>query len=142
MPLSEQEQRLLEEMERSLYQNDADFVPTTGQRRGRPNYTVLVVGALIGLLGIATLVVGVVIQQTWIGILGFVVMFVGVLLAVAPPRRLSAPESKSTSGPASQQQEPLERQLRELHGPSERALGQAPGRPRLGPPPLHSTPLR
>ena len=100
MPLSEQEQRLLEEMERSLYQNDADFVPTTGQRRGRPNYTVLVVGALIGLLGIATLVVGVVIQQTWIGILGFVVMFVGVLLAVAPPRRLSAPESKSTTGPA------------------------------------------
>ena len=28
MPLSEQEQRLLEEMERSLYQSDDDFVGT------------------------------------------------------------------------------------------------------------------
>jgi hypothetical protein len=93
MPLSEQEQRLLEEMERSLYQNDADFVPTTGQRRGRPNYTVLVIGALVGLLGIATLIVGVVIQQTWLGILGFVVMFAGVLLAVAPPRKMTSPAS-------------------------------------------------
>ena len=35
MPLSEQEQRLLEEMERSLYHNDADFVATVGKRGGR-----------------------------------------------------------------------------------------------------------
>ena len=88
-------------MERSLYQNDADFVPTSGQRRGRPNYTVLVIGALIGLLGIATLIVGVVIRQPLVGILGFVIMFVGVLLAVAPPRRMTSPESsKPTAGPA------------------------------------------
>ena len=100
MPLSEQEQRLLEEMERSLYQNDADFVPTSGQRRGRPNYTVLVIGALIGLVGIATLIVGVVIQLPPVGILGFVIMFVGVLLAVAPPRRLTSPEAtKPNAGP-------------------------------------------
>ncbi len=107
MPLSEQEQRLLEEMERSLYQNDADFVPTTGQRRGRPNYTVLVLGALIGVLGIATLVVGVIISQTWVGILGFIVMFVGVLLAVAPPRKLSAPPAAdAASGSAARGRRP------------------------------------
>lgn len=101
MPLSEQEQRLLEEMERSLYQNDADFVPTTGQRRGRPNYTILVLGALIGVLGIATLVVGVIIRQPFVGILGFIIMFVGVLLAVAPPRKMTAPPSGAPgSGPA------------------------------------------
>ncbi len=63
MPLSEQEQRLLEEMERSLYQNDADFVATVSQRRGRPNYTLLVVGLLIAVVGIATLIVGVVVRQ-------------------------------------------------------------------------------
>lgn len=91
MPLSEQEQRLLEEMERSLYQNDADFVATTGPRRGRPNYTVLVLGTLIGLAGIATLIVGVVLRQPLIGILGFLVMFVGVYLAVAPPRKMTSP---------------------------------------------------
>jgi hypothetical protein len=37
MPLSEQEQRLLEEMERSLYHNDADFVAGGGPH-GRPTY--------------------------------------------------------------------------------------------------------
>jgi len=87
MPLSEQEQRLLEEMERSLYQNDADFVATVNPGRGRPNYTVLVVGILIGVLGVATLVAGVIIRQPLVGVLGFAIMFVGVLLVVAPPRR-------------------------------------------------------
>jgi len=99
MPLSEQEQRLLEEMERGLYQNDADFVATVGQRRGKPNYTVVVVGALLGILGIATLVVGVVIHQTLVGVLGFIIMFGGVLLAFAPPRR--AETSGGSSGPQS-----------------------------------------
>ena len=98
MPLSEQEQRLLEEMERSLYQNDADFVATTSLRRGKPNYTILVVGVLIAVLGIATLVGGVIIRQPLVGILGFAIMFVGVLLAVAPPRRAT---SDSPSKPAS-----------------------------------------
>lgn len=87
MPLSEQEQRLLEEMERSLYQNDADFVAAVNPHRGKPNYTVLVIGVLLGVAGLATLVAGVIIRQPLVGILGFAVMFVGVLLAVAPPRR-------------------------------------------------------
>ena len=90
MPLSEQEQRLLEEMERSLYQNDADFVATVNPRRGRTNYTILVVGVLIGVLGVATLVAGVIIRQPLVGVLGFAIMFVGVLLAVAPPRKASS----------------------------------------------------
>jgi hypothetical protein len=87
MPLSEQEQRLLEEMERSLYQNDADFVATVNPRRGKPNYTILVVGVLIGVLGVATLVAGVIVRLPLVGVLGFAIMFVGVLLAVAPPRK-------------------------------------------------------
>ena len=99
MPLSEQEQRLLEEMERSLYQNDADFVATVSPRRGKTNYTVLVLGILIGVLGVATLVTGVVVRQPLVGVLGFAIMFVGVLLAVAPPRRpdhaVPAPASAS-----------------------------------------------
>ena len=98
MPLSEQEQRLLEEMERSLYQNDADFVAAVGSGRGKTNYTILVVGVLIGVLGVATLVAGVVIQQPLVGVLGFAIMFIGVLLAVAPPRR--AAESSLPPQPA------------------------------------------
>ncbi|MDO7881823.1 DUF3040 domain-containing protein [Antiquaquibacter soli] len=96
MPLSEQEQRLLEEMERSLYQNDADFV-ATASRRGRTNYTFVVVGVLVAVLGIATLIAGVIIRQPLVGVLGFAIMFAGVLLAIAPPRR-----AESASGaPAS-----------------------------------------
>jgi len=103
MPLSEQEQRLLEEMERSLYQNDADFVATVNPRRGKPNYTVLAVGVLVAVAGIATLLTGVIVRQPLVGILGFIVMFVGVLLAVNPPRSSTpdptnrAPKRKGSS---------------------------------------------
>ncbi len=97
MPLSEQEQRLLEEMERSLYQNDADFVATASQRRGRTSYTMIAVGVLVAVLGIATLIAGVVIRQPLVGVLGFAIMFVGVLLAIAPPRRAGSAEMPSPS---------------------------------------------
>jgi hypothetical protein len=97
MPLSEQEQRLLEEMERSLYQNDADFVATVNPRRGKTNYTIVIVGILVAVLGIGTLVAGVIISQPLVGVLGFAIMFAGVLLAVAPPRRRG---SESVEPPA------------------------------------------
>ena len=38
-------------MERSLYSNDSDFVATVGGRRGRPNYTMVVIGVLAFALG-------------------------------------------------------------------------------------------
>ncbi|MCU1509760.1 MAG: rane protein [Glaciihabitans sp.] len=96
MPLSEQEQRLLEEMERSLYHNDADFVASVSSHRGRPSYAIVVTGVLLGIVGIATLLTGVIVRVPFVGVLGFVVMFVGVLLAVSPPRR---PGAASTSRP-------------------------------------------
>jgi hypothetical protein len=99
MPLSEQEQRLLDEMERSLYQNDGDFVASVNSHVRRSNYTVVVVGILIALLGISTLVAGVAVHQPVVGVLGFAVMFIGVWLAVAPPHRagrLAGPDDFST----------------------------------------------
>ncbi len=98
MPLSEQEQRLLDEMERSLYHNDADDVTTVGARRGRPNYTAVVLGILAGAIGLVLLVVGVIIRQPVVGIIGFVLMFTGALIAITPPRRLTVPRSGSASG--------------------------------------------
>lgn len=89
MPLSDEEQRLLEEMERSLYHNDADDVATVGGARNRPNYTAIVLGVIAGVLGLAGLIVGVMLRQPAIGLFGFAVMFAGALLAIAPPRRLS-----------------------------------------------------
>jgi hypothetical protein len=103
MPLSEQEQRLLEEMERSLYHNDADFVATVSPRGGKPNYRSIVVGILVAIAGIAAIVTGVVIHQPVVGIIGFVIMFAGVLLALSRPRH-SATAPTHSSGPGPQKQ--------------------------------------
>ncbi|MGO4102330.1 DUF3040 domain-containing protein [Leifsonia sp. YAF41] len=86
MPLSEQEQRLLEEMERSLYHNDADFVATVGATRLRPSYRSIALGVLLVVAGIALLIAGVALHLLWLGIIGFIVMFGGVLLAITPGR--------------------------------------------------------
>jgi predicted phage tail protein len=106
MPLSEQEQRLLEEMERSLYQNDADFVATIVPRQGKTNYTILAIGVLVAVAGIATLVAGVIVRQPIVGVLGFVIMFVGVLLAVAPPRSTRTTANSASSGSSSKKSAP------------------------------------
>jgi hypothetical protein len=98
MPLSEQEQRLLEEMERSLYHNDADFVSGTSGRHGRPTYAMIVTGVLVGVVGVATLIAGVGVRLPLVGVVGFVLMFVGVLLALTPPRGSHLPTSTGTSG--------------------------------------------
>jgi hypothetical protein len=100
MPLSEQEQRLLEEMERSLYHNDADFVAAVSARRGKPTYSAVVTGILIGVVGIAAMITGVVIRQPIVGVLGFVVMFVGVLVALTPPRGGRVAPTATSDAPA------------------------------------------
>jgi hypothetical protein len=98
MPLSEQEQRLLDEMERSLYQNDADFVASVGGAgRGRMSYSSLVAGILLAVGGVVVLVAGVVFRQPLIGVLGFALMFAGVLVAIGSPRRAAAHNLGSAS---------------------------------------------
>ena len=109
MPLSEQEQRLLDEMERSLYHNDADFVSAVGGGRGRLNYGALVLGILVGILGLGVVIGGVIFHQPVIGLVGFVAMFGGVLLALrrtkrgsgAAPMAPGAPTASAAGGKAS-----------------------------------------
>ncbi len=102
MPLSEHEQRLLEEMERNLYQNDADFVATVSGRRGKPNYRLIVIGALLAVAGVAALVAGVIVQQPIIGVVGFGLMLGGVLIVLSPGRATgdSTAAASPGSGPA------------------------------------------
>ena len=102
MPLSEQEQRLLEEMERSLYHNDADFVASVGASRLRPNYRSIAIGVLLAVAGIVALIAGVAIAQLWLGVLGFVVMFGGVLIAVSPGKAIRSIPGPSSPGRPSQ----------------------------------------
>lgn len=99
MPLSEHEQRLLEEMERNLYQNDADFVATVSGRRGKPNYRLIVIGALLAVAGVAALVAGVIVRQPLIGVVGFGLMLGGVLLVISPGRSTEGSSSaRSATG--------------------------------------------
>jgi protein-S-isoprenylcysteine O-methyltransferase Ste14 len=89
MPLSEQEQRLLDEMERHLMRNDADVV--TAPRDGRSlSYRNIVYGTVLVLLGLGGLIVGVAtdleVVSIIVGVIGFLVMLGGVILAVTPTR--------------------------------------------------------
>jgi uncharacterized membrane protein len=96
MALSDHEQRLLEEMERNLYNNEADIVTTLGDRRGL-NHTAIALGVIIGLVGIITMIVGVYVDVTVVGIIGFAVLFTGVMVAVATPAKKTPDMSSSAS---------------------------------------------
>ncbi|KJQ54876.1 DUF3040 domain-containing protein [Microbacterium sp. SA39] len=100
MPLSEQEQRLLDEMERHLLHNDADVVSAPSGDRTL-SYRNLVYGALLLLAGVGGLVAGVIIGDVWgivVGVVGFAAMLAGVMVAVTPVRRSTTvpPRERST----------------------------------------------
>jgi len=101
MPLSEHEQRLLDEMERSLYQNEADVVSTAGMGRRAPNYTAIASGVVLGAVGLGVMLTGVGMSITVLGIVGFVLLFAGVMVAVAiPGKSLGQATPGSNPGPA------------------------------------------
>lgn len=82
MPLSEHEQRMLDEMERNLYQHDADFVASVSGTRALPNSRFIALGTLIAVAGLAMIVAALVTHLTILGIGGFVVVLGGVVLAM------------------------------------------------------------
>ncbi|MEO8283468.1 MAG: DUF3040 domain-containing protein [Pseudarthrobacter sp.] len=82
MPLSEHEQKLLEQLEKQLHEDDPKFANSMGSDPGRTWSTRhLVIGVLCALAGIALLLVGVTTQIIIVGVLGFVVMGGGVYFA-------------------------------------------------------------
>lgn len=83
MPLSEHEQRLLEQIERALVDDDPKFASSvrTGDRRLKARRK-LQIGAALVVVGLAVLVGGAVAQSFLIGALGSLVMFGGAALAV------------------------------------------------------------
>ncbi|MEJ6620064.1 MAG: DUF3040 domain-containing protein [Pontimonas sp.] len=97
MPLSEHEQRLLDEMERNLYQGEADVLTALGVKRV-PHYRAIALGVILAVVGLITMLVGVYQDLTVVGILGFAVVFTGVMVAVAVPgRATSSPKSSASS---------------------------------------------
>lgn len=84
MPLSEYEQRVLEQMERELTSDDPRLATTmnTTAVRSSGRYVIAGIGLVVGLL---TLVLGVAQTLPWVGVIGFVVMFVAVAYAFSQP---------------------------------------------------------
>ena len=86
MPLSEYEQRVLEQMERQLSSDDPKLVHTlqSGPTSNLRRWLLSGAGAIGGL---ALLLTGTATGNPVVGVLGFVVMFVSVVFALTPPRR-------------------------------------------------------
>ncbi|OIV36414.1 hypothetical protein BIV57_16470 [Mangrovactinospora gilvigrisea] len=85
MPLSEHEQRLLEQMERALYAEDPKFATALEGSRLRLHTRKRVYQAVGGLVvGVALLVAGVMVKGLWpISVVGFLVVLGSGVLAVA-----------------------------------------------------------
>ena len=83
MPLSEHEQRLLEQIERALVDDDPKFASSvrTGDRRVKARRR-LQIGAVLVVVGFAVLVGGAVARSVPLGVLGFLIAFAGVALGV------------------------------------------------------------
>ncbi|RKO27763.1 DUF3040 domain-containing protein [Pseudarthrobacter phenanthrenivorans] len=82
MPLSEHEQKLLEQLEKQLHEDDPKFANSMGSDPGRSWSTRhVVIGVLGALAGVFLLLVGVTLQNIFVGVLGFVVMGGGVYYA-------------------------------------------------------------
>ncbi|WP_030486030.1 DUF3040 domain-containing protein [Nocardioides aequoreus] len=84
MPLSEEELRLLEQMEQALAQEDPKFASTLRGSAMERTAKLRSVGALVVfVLGVAMLMGGAVSQQIWLAVLGFVVMVASATLGLA-----------------------------------------------------------
>ncbi|MGH3955721.1 MAG: DUF3040 domain-containing protein [Mycobacterium sp.] len=97
MPLSEHEQRMLDQIESALYAEDPKFASSVrGGRLGATSGRRRLQGAALFCIGLAMLVVGVAVPATQIGnfpilsVIGFVVMFGAAVFAIIGSRRSEA----------------------------------------------------
>ena len=105
MPLSDHEQRMLDQIESALYAEDPKFASSVrGGGFRAPTARRRLQGAALFVVGLGMLVSGVAFKATMIGsfpilsVFGFIVMFGGVVFAITGPRLSRRADH---SGPAS-----------------------------------------
>src|SRR4051794_41446782 len=102
VPLSEHEQRLLEQIERALVDDDPKFASTvrTGDRRQKARRKIqLGIGLVV--VGLAVVLGGAVLPQVLVGVAGFLVAFGGAALIVLNYKAATgAVEAGTVPGPA------------------------------------------
>lgn len=111
MPLSDHEQRMLDQIENALYAEDPKFASNVCGRGFRAlSARRRLQGVALFIIGLGMLVSGVAFKATMIGsfpilsVFGFVVMFGGVVFAITGPRLSGRPSihSRSVSGASRQ----------------------------------------
>jgi predicted lipid-binding transport protein (Tim44 family) len=109
MPLSEHEQRLLDQMERALYAEDPKFATSlrsaNGVRASRGRAALGVLGVLVGL---GLILAGVSSTMIALGVGGFALMLIGAVIAYSAFRVPSASvdQEPGAQAPAAQHQDP------------------------------------
>jgi Protein of unknown function (DUF3040) len=89
VPLSEHEQRQLEQIEQALYAEHPRFAKAVHASDPRVHYKRRVIEAAIGfLIGVGLLLAGVVTKYIWIGVAGFVVMLACSMWALTSYRHM------------------------------------------------------
>ncbi|GIH68212.1 DUF3040 domain-containing protein [Sphaerimonospora thailandensis] len=115
MPLSEHEQRLLDQIEQALYAEDPKWANSVRTRDPRNHYKRRLVKAWIGFaLGVVMLMVGVVAAQIPLGAAGFVVMLAACLWGLSSWMRMNgfgeSSSSSSSSGASPRGRRPSRKQ--------------------------------
>lgn len=110
MPLSDHEQRMLDQIESALYAEDPKFASSVrGGAFRAPSTKRRVQGGALFVAGLAMLVAGVAVKATMIGsfpilsLLGFIVMFLGVVFAITGPRAGAKGDRSATTANAPRQ---------------------------------------
>ena len=111
MPLSDHEQRMLDQIESALYAEDPKFASSVrGGTLRAPSTRRRLQGAALFVIGLAMLVAGIAIPATRIGdfailsVIGFIVMFGGVVFAITGPRVAGGRERSATDEVGQQRQ--------------------------------------
>jgi cytochrome c biogenesis protein CcdA len=111
MPLSDHEQRMLDQIESALYAEDPKFASSVrGGTLRAPSTRRRLQGAALFVIGLAMLVAGIAIPATRIGdfailsVVGFIVMFGGVVFAITGPR-VAGGRDRSTTDQVGQQRQ-------------------------------------
>ena len=90
MPLSEHEQRLLEQMERALYAEDPKFASSLRGKDPRSTFRRSVLISSLGFIaGVVLLMTGLVQQTPLVSVIGFVVMLGSAFYALTSYRRVA-----------------------------------------------------
>lgn len=99
MPLSEHEQRLLDQLEQQLHAEDPKFAHALSSSPTRSMSTRnIVIGVLVMIVGLLVLLGGVATHLIVVGILGFLIMGAGVYLSLTKTKFGASRESSGSSG--------------------------------------------